>query len=84
MSEPIQESLPEKEHQITQLLHESADGNQASTDELMRVVYAELHRLAAHYMRRENPGHMLQPTALVNEMYLRLFGTDNTLQLNNR
>ena len=84
MDLPIEENAPARDHQITRLLHESADGNQASTDELMQVVYAELHRLAAHYMRKENPGHLLQPTALVNEMYLRLFGVEHGPQMNNR
>lgn len=39
-------------------------------------VYGELRRLAAHYMRQERPGHVLQPTALVNEAYLRLAQND--------
>jgi RNA polymerase sigma-70 factor (ECF subfamily) len=71
-------------HQITRLLHESAEGNAESSETLMRLVYNELHRLAAHYMRRENPGHLLQPTALVSEMYLRLFGSEATPQMNSR
>ena len=41
---------------------------------LMPVVYRELRRLAAHYMRQERPDHTLQPTALVHEAYLRLVG----------
>jgi len=41
-------------------------------DELMPAVYAELRRLAAHYLRGERPGQTLQPTALVNEAYLKL------------
>ncbi len=44
----------------------------ASPEELMQVVYAEPRRLAAAYLRRERPGHTLQPTALVHEAYLRL------------
>ena len=63
------ESSPE---QITQLLVAWSDGDQAALEELMPVVYAELHRLARRYMRRENPGHTLQTSALVNEAYLRL------------
>jgi RNA polymerase sigma factor (TIGR02999 family) len=43
-----------------------------SLDDAMPLIYAELHRLAAGYMRREREGHTLQPTALVNETYLRL------------
>lgn len=45
-----------------------------SLDEAMPLVYDELHRLAASYMRRERDDHTLQPTALVNEAYLRLVG----------
>ena len=41
-------------------------------DQLIPLVYDELRRLAAHYMRRERPEHTLQQTALVNEAYLRL------------
>lgn len=47
-------------------------GNKDALVELMPLVYDELRRLAAHYMRRERAQHTLQPTALVNEAYLRL------------
>ncbi len=57
---------------ITRLLSELKDGNRAAADALMPLVYKELHRLAANHMRRERDGHTLQPTALVNETYLRL------------
>ena len=43
-----------------------------SVDSLLPLVYQELRRLAASYLRREQPGQTLQPTALVNEAYLRL------------
>ena len=43
-----------------------------SVNSLLPVVYQELRRLAANYLRRERPGQTLQPTALVNEAYLRL------------
>jgi len=59
-------------HEVTQLLLDWSNGNQAALDNLMPLVDRELHRLAHHYMRRENPGHTLQTTALVNEAYLRL------------
>jgi RNA polymerase sigma-70 factor, ECF subfamily len=64
--------------QITQLLHAWRDGDTAARDELMTVVYSELHRLARGYMRRERPGHTLQTTALINEAYLRLIGQTRT------
>lgn len=59
-------------HEVTKLLQAWSDGNRAALDKLMPLVERELHRLARHYMRRENPGHTLQTTALVNEAYLRL------------
>ena len=49
-------------------------GNKEALGQLMPLVYDELRRLAAHYMRRERAQHTLQPTALVNEAYLRLVG----------
>jgi RNA polymerase sigma-70 factor, ECF subfamily len=46
--------------------------DRAAPDELLPLVYGELERLAAGYLRRERPDHTLQPTALLNEAYLRL------------
>ena len=57
---------------LTQLLAAWSDGNQAALEKLLPLVNAELRRLAGHYMRRENPGHTLQTSALVNEAYIRL------------
>lgn len=54
------------------LEHNAADTRKDSLDEQMAAVYSELHRMAASFMRRERDGHTLQPTALVNEVYLRL------------
>lgn len=59
-------------HDVTQLLVAWSQGDRAALDELTPLVYDELKRLAHRYMRRENPGHSLQTTALVNEAYLRL------------
>src|SRR5579863_10128225 len=50
-----------------------------TTDDLFPLVYAELRRLAASYLRRERPGITLQPTALVHEAYLQLSGNDRTV-----
>ncbi len=47
-------------------------GDKGALDQMLPVVYAELHRLAAHYLSLESTGHTLQPTALVHEAYLRL------------
>ena len=59
-------------HEVTRLLGEWAKGNEHAVEELTPLVYRELRKLAAGYLRREQPGHTLQPTALVHEAYLRL------------
>lgn len=59
---------------ITQLLERWGTGDRSALDELTPLVYAELRQVAAAYLRRERPGHTLQATALVNEVYLRLVG----------
>ncbi len=58
--------------EITQLLVKWSNGHQEALEKLMPLVYEELRRLAAHYLRHERPDHTLQPTALVHEAYLRL------------
>jgi RNA polymerase sigma factor (TIGR02999 family) len=65
-------------HEVTQLLADWSNGDQAALNRLMPLVDRELHRLARHYMRQENPGHTLQTTALVNEAYLRLVDQNRT------
>ena len=57
---------------VTQLLMKWGGGDQAALEELMPLVYSELRRLARNYLRRERQNHTLQPTALVNEAYLKL------------
>ena len=57
---------------VTQLLISWSNGDQAALEALTPLVQQELHRLAARFMAGERPGHILQPTALVNEAYLRL------------
>src|SRR5579862_3364277 len=59
-------------HELTQLLQAWSEGDQGALEELMPVVYNDLHRLAQRYMADERPGHTLQPTALVHEAYVRL------------
>jgi RNA polymerase sigma factor (TIGR02999 family) len=58
---------------VTRLLHRVRAGDQSALDELMPLVYAELRRIARIFMARQRPGHTLQPTALVNEAFLKLF-----------
>jgi RNA polymerase sigma factor (TIGR02999 family) len=68
---------------VTELLDRWNRGDQDALAELMPLVYGELRRLAEHYMRSEQTGHTLQPTALVHEAYLRLAGATE-VQFNNR
>ena len=57
---------------VTKLLHDWGHGDARAMDELLPLIYDELRRRAAAYLRRERPNHSLQATALVNEAYLRL------------
>lgn len=65
------DTTPER---ITALLERAHAGDVSAADELMPQVYDKLRRIARKHMSRERPGHTLQPTALVNEAYLRMFG----------
>jgi RNA polymerase sigma-70 factor (ECF subfamily) len=64
-------------HAITALLAELRKGNKQAEEQLIPLVYKELHRLSRHYMRGEREGHTLQTSALVNEAYMRLAGEHN-------
>jgi RNA polymerase sigma factor (TIGR02999 family) len=64
--------MPSPPDDLTQLLLAWSEGDQAALDQLMPLVYSELHALAKSYLRRERSDHSLQATALVNEAYLRL------------
>lgn len=64
--------------EITELLVDWSNGDQAALEKLLPLVERELHRLAHSYMRKENPDHTLQTSALVNEAYLRLVDQKNT------
>jgi len=63
---------------INQLLERWSEGDEKALDQLMPLVYDELHRLAGAYLRREHREHTLQPTALINEAYLKLIQQHNT------
>jgi len=63
---------------VTLLLHNWREGDQAALGQIAEIVQRELRRLAASYLRRERPGHTLQPTALVNEAFVRLVGQANS------
>jgi len=68
MSDPA----AERTTAVTDWILELGRGDKAGLDQMLPVLYDELHRLAEAYLRREDPGHTLQPTALVHEAYLRL------------
>ena len=65
--------MPSRED-VTRLLEDLGAGREGAGEELLPLVYDELHALARHYMSRERHGHTLQTTALVHEAYLRLAG----------
>jgi RNA polymerase sigma factor (TIGR02999 family) len=71
-------------HDVTALLERWAVGDQQALDDLTRRVYAELRQLAAGYLRKERPDHTLQPTALVNEAYVRLLEQKQNPSCQNR
>jgi len=64
--------MPTDTTEITGLLKAWGRGDSAAIDRLTPLIYAELHRLASRYTRREHPGRTLQATALVNEAFVRL------------
>ena len=72
------------EHLITSLLVDWSHGDQEAYQELVPLVYGELHRIARREMSKERPGHTLQPSALVNEAFLRLIDCDRVNWENRR
>lgn len=82
-TEATHEDRPRDSEEVTLLLQRMAGGEQSAGAELMSVIQSELHKIAAHYMRKERPDHTLQATALVNEAYLRLLGPE-TIQWRDR
>jgi RNA polymerase sigma-70 factor (ECF subfamily) len=75
--------VPQTPQNVTQLLIAWNGGNKDALDELLPIVYDELRRQAARYLRRERPGHTLQTTALIHEAYLRLID-QKSVQWQNR
>jgi RNA polymerase sigma factor (TIGR02999 family) len=63
--------------QVTVLLKAMNRGDKTAADQLLPLVYTELHRLARGYMNRERRDHTLQPTALINQAYLRIAKQEN-------
>lgn len=62
------------ENHVTQLIDAAARGDSAALDQLLPLVYDQLRAAARHLLASERPGHTLQPTALVHDAYLKLFG----------
>jgi RNA polymerase sigma factor (TIGR02999 family) len=63
--------------QLVEILSRVRAGDSSASNEFAQTTYAELHRIAQRHLRKERPDHTLQPTALVNEAYLRFFGGAN-------
>lgn len=77
-------SFPTDEtREVTRLLQNLNEGKGGAVEELIPLVYAELRRLAAHYLKNEREGHTLQPTALVHEAFLKLVEQDTEWQNRN-
>jgi RNA polymerase sigma factor (TIGR02999 family) len=69
--------MPQTPQNVTQLLVGWSKGDKEALDKLVPLVYDELRRQAARYLRHERPGHTLQTTALIHEAYLRLIDQRN-------
>jgi len=67
--------LESSPHEVTVLLKAWSAGDESAREKLVRVVHRQLHSMARHYMAGERSAHTLQPTALVNELYLQLVNT---------
>jgi len=62
--------------QIMVFLQKLREGDRGALDDLMPLVYGEMRQIAQSFMRRQRPGHTLQPTALVHEAFIKLFEDD--------
>jgi RNA polymerase sigma factor (TIGR02999 family) len=78
MDSPDRQNGTSSSENITQLLARWNEGDENALEQLTPLVYDELHRLAANYLRKERRQHTLQPTALVNELYLKIFDQQRT------
>jgi RNA polymerase sigma factor (TIGR02999 family) len=74
----------EQRGDLTAILNEARSGGADARERLVRAIYAHLRRTAGGLMRRERPGHTLQPTALVHEALLRLLDGDSLADVSNR
>ena len=83
MNDPDETSGEDVRDDVTGLLIRWSEGDAEALDRLLPIVYSELRSIADHYLRKERPGHTLQPTALVHEAYLRIVKTQG-LEWQNR
>jgi hypothetical protein len=66
--------MPSSRDDVTPLLRRWGQGDRGALDELMPLIYKELHKLAKRHMTQQEPGHTLQTTAVIHEAYLKLGG----------
>ncbi len=81
---PTEETFAVEVGEVTRLLESWSQGDSQAAEKVMPLVFAELRRLAACYLDKERCDHTLQPTALVNEAYLRLVGGSEKGWVNRR
>src|SRR5690242_645359 len=77
MSDNVSNLAPVESGEVARILAAAQKGDPKAAEELLPLVYDKLRRLAAAKMASESPGHTLQPTALVHEVWLRLIGNQN-------
>jgi RNA polymerase sigma factor (TIGR02999 family) len=85
LTEPAREAMTVMSHapeDVTSMLLRWSEGDREALDHLMPFVYDELHRIAERYFHRESPDNTLQPTALVNEFYIRLVNQNQMIWQN--
>jgi RNA polymerase sigma factor (TIGR02999 family) len=68
--------MPQRTRDLTELLAGWRGGDREAGNRLIQAAYDHLHRMAAHYLHREHPGHTLEAASLVNELYVRLFSSE--------
>lgn len=68
---------------LTELLQEALNGDRNAQERLIPIVYSELRKMAGGYLQKERPSHTLQPTALVNEVFIKLFN-EKAISIENR
>ena len=69
-------------HELTRLLNSLSDGQAEAQPELVEALFQELHRMAVSRLRQERSGHQLQATELVNEVYLRIYASEESVWQN--